>query len=526
MTPGTPRALTAGIDVGTTHVKVGFFDDRGGCAAATRQATPRDLPALVAAVTRGLEECAERAGRAPAAIGIAGMAETGVPLDRSGQALTPLLWWNDPRGAAEIAELGLDAGTLYARTGRWADAKAPLAKWLWLRGRAPEVFRSMRWWASVPDVVAYALTGVLRTHATLAARTLGYHVAAGEYDAELLALAGLSDARLPAVQPAVAPVGGVVARIGGVLPGTPVVIAGHDHAVGAWAAGVRRPGDVADSLGTAEAVMVPSRVRPEPGAGLALGVTADPSLDGTGTVVVGGLPTSGAVVDWLLNLLAPATPATSAMQLISATPATAGPATRTGPDARAVIGGAGPEGGGGGDDVSGANGPGGYAALPRMLAGVRLPTGIVVEPYLRGRVAPAPDRGRRMAWSGIATGHGPGDLLAAAIEGTCLHTRWTLDELTTLTGTTPRSLAVFGGQVRIPLWMRVKAAVSPVPVQVVRADDAVCAGAALIAGQAGGSLDDVPVLPAERLPPDPGLQAAYLPLYDRFRTSARRQEHP
>ncbi|GAA2885152.1 hypothetical protein GCM10020220_089220 [Nonomuraea rubra] len=157
---------------------------------------------------------------------------------------------------------------------------------------------------------------------------------------------------------------------------------------------------------------------------------------------------------------------------------------------------------------------------------MRLPTGIVVEPYLRGRVAPAPDRGRRMAWSGIATGHGPGDLLAAAIEGTCLHTRWTLDELTTLTGTTPRSVAVFGGQVRIPLWMRVKAAVSPVPVQVVRADDAVCAGAALIAGQAGGSLDGVPVLPAERLPPDPGLQAAYLPLYERFRTSARRQEHP
>jgi gluconokinase/xylulokinase len=76
--------------------------------------------------------------------------------------------------------------------------------------------------------------------------------------------------------------------------------------------------------------------------------------------------------------------------------------------------------------------------------------------------------------------------------------------------------------------MRVKAAVSPVPVQVVRADDAVCAGAALIAGQAGGSLDDVPVLPAERLPPDPEIQAAYLPLYDRFRTSARaprRQEH-
>jgi sugar (pentulose or hexulose) kinase len=227
-------------------------------------------------------------------------------------------------------------------------------------------------------------------------------------------------------------------------------------------------------------------------------VTADPSLDGARTVLVGGLATSGAVVDWLLAALA----------------------------ASAGTGGAG--GGSGGGDVRGESGNGGYAALPGLLADVRLPTGIVVEPYLRGRMAPAPDRDRRMTWSGIAAGHGAGDLLAAAIEGTCLHTRWTLDELTALTGTTPQRLAVFGGQVRIPLWMRVKAAVSPVPVQVVRADDAVCAGAALIAGQAGGSLDDVPVLPAERLPPDPEIQAAYLPLYDRFRTSARaprRQEH-
>ncbi|GAA4906350.1 hypothetical protein GCM10023334_003150 [Nonomuraea thailandensis] len=480
--------MTAGIDVGTTHVKVGFFDERGGCVAAVRRPTPRSLPGLVAAVTQGLGECAERAGRAPAAIGIAGMAETGVPLGASGEALTPLLWWNDPRGAAEIAQLRLDPTALYARTGRWADAKAPLAKWLWLRSRAPEVLRAMRWWASVPDAVAYALTGVPRTHATLAARTLGYHVERGEYDADLLALAGMSGARLPDVRAAVEPVGGVVARVSGVAPGTPVVIAGHDHAVGAWAAGVRRPGDAADSLGTAEAVIMPSAEPPDPGAGVAMGVTADPSLDGARTVLVGGLATSGAVVDWLLGLFTPT------------------------PSAVAATGGA----------------SGGYAALPGLLAGVRLPTGIVVEPYLRGRVAPAPDRDRRMAWSGIAAGHGAGDLLAAAVEGTCLHTRWILDELTALTGAAPRRLAVFGGQVRIPLWMRVKAAVSPVPVEVVRADDAVCAGAALIAGHAGGSLDDVPVLPAEPLPAEPELQDAYLPLYDRFRTSARaprRQEH-
>jgi hypothetical protein len=109
--------LLAGVDVGTTHVKVGFFDERGGCVVAVRQPTPRELPALVAAVTRALGECAARAGRGPEAIGVAGMAETGVPLDRAGRPLTPLLWWDDPRAAREAAELSRDAVALYALRG-------------------------------------------------------------------------------------------------------------------------------------------------------------------------------------------------------------------------------------------------------------------------------------------------------------------------------------------------------------------------------------------------------------------------
>ncbi|TDE39346.1 hypothetical protein E1295_33010, partial [Nonomuraea mesophila] len=388
---------------------------------------------------------------------------------------------------------GGDAVEVYARTGRWVDGKAPLAKWLWLRAHEPGVPAAMRWWASVPDAVAYALTGVLRTHETLAARTLAYDVVRRDYDEDLLSLAGLRPEQLAPTVRAVEPVGGLTATVSGVAAGIPVVIAGHDHAVGAWACGVRRPGHVADSMGTAEAVLAPAAHRPDPRTGLAMGITADPSLDGTGTVLVGGLPTSGGLLDWLLGLTtAPDDPPDGTAE-------------------RGVVDG-------------GARGTGDrYAVLPGLLDGVRLPTGIVAEPYLRGRVAPAPDRGRRATMSGMGPDHTFGDLLAAAMEGTCLHTRWTVAELAAVTGAAPERLVVFGGQVRIPLWMRVKAAVSPVPVDVVRADDAVCAGAALVAGQAGGSLDDVPVLPREPQPHDPGLAAAYRPLYERFLTLARQE---
>ncbi|MBN6055666.1 hypothetical protein JYK22_27290, partial [Nonomuraea sp. RK-328] len=467
----------AGVDVGTTHVKVGLHDETGRCLAEVRRPTPREPPALVAAVREGLAACAARTGHRPDAIGVTGMAETGVPLDAEGRPLTPFLWWTDPRGAEEAAGLARDAVTLFAVTGHRATAKTPLAKWLWLRRHEPAVMERMRWWAGAPEVVARALTGTLRTHATLAARTLAYDLAEGAYDPDLLALAGLTSEVLAPVAGAVEPVGGAVAGLDGVTAGTPVVLAGHDHMVGCWAAGVRRPGDAGDSLGTAEAVMVPAAAPPDPRTGLALGITADPSLDGRHVVLVGGLSSSGALLDWLLDLLAP---------------------------------------------VPGHEGAGDrYAVLPRLLEGVRLPTGVVAEPYLRGRAAPAPDPARRLTLAGLDAAHGAGDLLAAAVEGTCMHTRWTLAELTAVAGTTAERLAVFGGQVRIPLWMRVKAAVSVPPVTVVRAGDAVCAGAALVAGQAGGSLDDVPVLPGEAEPRDPALAAAYDIVYERFLAAAR-----
>ncbi|MCK2216197.1 FGGY family carbohydrate kinase [Actinomadura sp. ATCC 31491] len=557
-------ALLAGIDAGTTHLKVGFFTEDGTHACVVRTPAPGDLPALVAAVLAGLAACARQAGRGPRAIGIAGMAETGVPLDRAGRPLTPLLWWHDPRAAAEAAALGRDDAALYAATGRWADAKAPLAKWLWLRAHRPEVLAAMRWWASVPDAVAYALTGVLRTHATLAARTLAYDVTERAYHEDLLALAGLRPDRLPPLAGPTEAVGGLTARVPGIPPGVPVVIAGHDHAVGAWAAGVRRPGQVADSMGTAEAVMVPCGGRPVGAAGLALGVTADPAPDGSGTVLVGALPTSGALLDWLLTLLPspepPLPPSETPLPLSEASlptpeaalphgetpcpvsaaafpppettltrPGTAFPSGETrhlacaassGTAATTPLPGAGQPGAASGDPEGGGGAGGRYGRVARWLDGVRVPTGVVVEPYLRGRVAPAPDRARRVTISGLGPEHGPGDLLAAAVEGACLHVRWITDEVAALAGVVPGRVVAFGGQARIPLWMRVKAAVTPVPLDVLRTGDAVCAGAALVAGQAGGSLDDVPVLPAVRHPPDPALD--YTSQYARFLATARR----
>lgn len=41
-----------------------------------------------------------------------------------------------------------------------------------------------------------------------------------------------------------------------VPPDIPVVVCGHDHVCGAFGAGVVEPGEVADSMGTAEGALI------------------------------------------------------------------------------------------------------------------------------------------------------------------------------------------------------------------------------------------------------------------------------
>lgn len=468
--------LVAGVDVGTSNVKVGLFDVDGLRVAFGTWSTPSTVEALAAVATRGLRECVGRAGKPPVAIGVAGMAETGAALDRTGVALTPLIPWTDPRGRAEADEINRHCGAaeLYRATGRCASAKSPLAKWLWLRRNTPSIPDRMACWVGAADVVVRALSGQARTHPTFAVRTLGYDIRRRAYAPELLALAGLGPKQLVPVTGFDGHAGEVTAtaaELTGVGAGVPVVNAGHDHAVGAWASGVREIGTACVSLGTAEAVVLPARDDFPAETAMAHGFTSDPVADGRHLCLVGGLPSSGALVEQQLDELA----------------------------------------------VGEVHEHDRHARLKTMLdsAGA-LPTGIVVRPYLRGRAAPAPDPDLRLTRHGVRERHGAADLFAAAVEGTCLHTRWMLDEAARIAGIAVERLVFMGGQTRVAQWMRIKTALAPAPVSITDTADAVCAGAALRAAETTGLVHRAPELPSADTTVDAALTEAYRGIYLRF----------
>ena len=105
--------LLLGIDVGTTYCKAVVLDAEGEELAQARVRTPWtrvptgaeiDPDALAAtALSAAAQAVASAPAGTVAAVGVAGMGETGVLLDRSGRPVGPAIAWHDARGEREGA---------------------------------------------------------------------------------------------------------------------------------------------------------------------------------------------------------------------------------------------------------------------------------------------------------------------------------------------------------------------------------------------------------------------------------------
>jgi xylulokinase len=381
------------------------------------------------------------------AIGIASMAESGVPVDRRNQPVGEILAWHDPRPVRQAAFLERQVGAvrLFARTGLRAEPKYTLPKLLWLREQRAADFTRLRHWAGVAELAALDLTGQLGTNASLASRTLAFDVTKRAWDKELLAFASLNVEEMPPVLPLGAAVGRLTPAMAaklGLTAGIPVAIAGHDHLATAIGAGVSNPGEALDSMGSAEATLIVTRA-PALGDEVRRGgfSTGCHAIDGL-WYIVGGLQSSGALVEWFVRSFLAGNPERSNA-----------------------------------DD---------YGDFVKLLeqAGPG-PVEPVVRPYLRGRTAPHPDGTASLDFEGLREDHGLPDMAAAVIDGASYHVRWMLDELSRVSGIPLERVRLAGGGARNKRWLTAKAALGPGRLEVARAEECGALGAALVAGVAG-----------------------------------------
>ncbi len=489
--------LLVGLDVGTTSIKAVVYEPDGRAVGRAAVPTPTHYPRpgwayyladdlWTAAVTVLREALAAVPDPgAVAGIAVASVGEAIVPLDAEGEPTAEVIAWFDTRTRPQAAWLDRTVGkdVLFARSGVSLQPIFSLCKLLWLRDERPEAWARTTRWLMLGDWLAWKLSGVAAANYSNASRTLMLNLHTLAWDGETLAAAGIDPGLLAPLAPGGTPLGRVTpeaARETG-LPETCVVATGgHDHVCGALAAGVTEPGQMLNSLGTAEAVFMPlDRPLTDPQAGRQ-GYTQGAHVVGGRPYVFAGQYTSGACVAWVRDLVG------------------------TGEEYATLL-------------AEAAEAP------PGSL-------GVCFLPHLRLANPPHDDPKSRGAFVGLSTDVRRGALVRATLEGLAFETRATYEPLFAYPEVTrPATVRVIGGGTRNDLLMGIKATVMGQPLTVVDAEEATALGAAILGGLGADVYPDVAEALASLklgryvVEPDPSerdlyeriYQRVYRPLYDR-----------
>ena len=258
--------MLLGVDIGTTHIKVCAYDEDGKFLGAAHRDTPTrqhqggsaeyEAHEIERTVLGVIRQVAEQFGP-PQAIGIASMAESGFLLDNAGEPLAPAIAWFDGRTAsqAERWRERLDPLELFSRTGLHLSPRYSACKLEWHRENTPEAWSEAVGWLGMAEYLVFRMTGERSTDPSLATRTMLFNIEEGEWDEKLCDLAGVPSDLLPPVYEAGGGPGRLLTSVAADLrisADIPVVVCGHDHVCGAFGAGAVEPGEVVDSMGTAE----------------------------------------------------------------------------------------------------------------------------------------------------------------------------------------------------------------------------------------------------------------------------------
>ena len=261
--------MLLGVDIGTTHIKACMYDEKGRFLGGAHRVTPTrrfpdggaeyDASAIEQTTFEVIRQVSEEVGP-PQAIGITSVGESGFLVDRAGEPLVPAIAWFDERSAPQAArwQERMDPLELFFRTGLHPAPLHSACKLEWLKENSPEAWQSAADWLGMAEYLVFRMTGERSTDPSLASRTLLFRIDRGEWDEELCELAGVPPELLPPVRESGTGSGGLLSSVAQEISapaGIPVVVCGHDHVCGVFGTGATKPGEVVDSMGTAEACL-------------------------------------------------------------------------------------------------------------------------------------------------------------------------------------------------------------------------------------------------------------------------------
>ena len=187
------------IDVGTTLIKCTLFNENGKVESQERLRCPLDYPAPGWAQQNAqfwydgvctLIRFFVNAYGADDIVGvcISSQGISVVPVDANFRPLTEAISWLDMRAAEEAEALArmMPVEEWFARTGKFLSACYTLPKILWIRKHRPELTERTYKYLLPLDYLNACMTGYAVTDHTMAAGTMCYRVASGNWDPEIL----------------------------------------------------------------------------------------------------------------------------------------------------------------------------------------------------------------------------------------------------------------------------------------------------------------------------------------------------
>jgi xylulokinase len=376
--------------------------------------------------------------------------ETFIPVNAHGEPIGPAILNIDHRATKEAEWIAKTIGSrhIFDITGLVAHPMYPLPKILWLRQHQPDLYSAASRFLSVTDFLHTKLGLPPCVGYSLASRFLAFDVRKNCWSDEILAAAGLKNDHLPIPVPAGTNAGKLnldAATALGVAVDTPVVVGGHDQACGSLGVGVIETGRVSDSMGTYECL---AAAADEPGLNDAAFAAR---LNSYSHVVPGQFLTlayfpSGIMVKWFHDLLY-----------------------------------------GGGSCSSGASDEmrevEQYAELE--AATTDAPTGLCITPHLIGTCNPDFDPRARAVIYGLSSDTNRSQIYQGILEGISCELAQVAELLANAVGEFT-DLYVAGGGTRSERGLKLRAAVTGRRCHVMGCGEAVCQGAAILAGAAVG----------------------------------------
>lgn len=177
------------LDVGTTEVKVGLFDQLLSTKCMVNEEYSIENPQCnlfeVSPSTyfdktiSGIKEVIRRSKISPAdvsVISVTSQGETLVPIDAAGKELHNAIVWFDGRAVEEAAYINnlLGKQNIYEKTGTGdVTGATPISKVLWFKNKLPDIYQKTHKFLLVLDYIIFKLTGEYLTDSSVSSST-GY----------------------------------------------------------------------------------------------------------------------------------------------------------------------------------------------------------------------------------------------------------------------------------------------------------------------------------------------------------------